>query len=897
MMTRPAPFAAAVLLGAAALVGAQEEPEGAPRAPDPEASRAAYAEGAAAYREERWGDAIAAHRRALALWDENARALNDLAWILLTAEDEGLRRPEEALALAERAVALDGRENDAYLDTLATAYDRAGRHLEAARLELVAIRREAQAFYGEQLAAFARRAAESLAGAPEADAALRHEVAGLEAWGGVVRARAAEGDAARARWEEALAAATAETAAADPRAAAARGLALAGLGRWAEAEPALAAALEHGAERFAARLWARRADALERLDRRGEAAAALAEAVRRRPGAHGLHRRLADLWRRLGDPDRTQAAVDRAVAALEAHPPLWGTKSAHRLHLLAARAQEAALERARADLAPEAPDPPEAAARRRALRDALVRAAAVRAGDAKLDGRIAALTSAVRGAPPGPLPALRARLAAEVLGQAPPPRFRDATGERFGGEVGGRRVAFADVDGDGDPDLLTGGSRLLLNDGAGRFEAAGDVGLRGGVSGGVFADFDRDGDLDLYAAGRGRAADRLYRNVSGPDGVRFEDVTDAVGVAGGVTDDHPSEGVGWGDLNGDGYPDLYVANYERPGQPLARPTPDRLYLSDGRGGLRDASELLRQEPDQCGRGVSVADFDQDGDADVFVSNYRLDRDFLWVSDGAGGLADEAIARGVAGERVRDAYGHTIGAAWGDLDRDGDLDLVAARLAHPRFIGFSDASRVYLQGDDGRFTDVREAVGIRFEETHSNPTLFDADDDGDLDLLLTCVYGGRPTYLWRNLLTETGELRFEDVTWGAGVRLWNGWGSAAADVDGDGDFDLAVSARGGVRLLLNEGAPGAARRSVRVRLVGTRSDTWGAGATAVLTGPGGPPLVEQVRLGEGTTCQSEPILHFGLGERAGPFRLEVRWPAGARTVAFVGTGRHTLYEPE
>jgi hypothetical protein len=293
--------------------------------------------------------------------------------------------------------------------------------------------------------------------------------------------------------------------------------------------------------------------------------------------------------------------------------------------------------------------------------------------------------------------------------------------------------------------------------------------------------------------------------------------------------------------------------------------------------------------------VSPSDFDGDGDVDVFVSNYRLDRDLLFVNE-EGRMRELGRERGVAGVLQRGSYGHTIGAAWGDLDGDGDLDLVCANLAHPRFIAFSDASFVYLQGPNGQFRDVREQVGVWFEETHSNPTLWDFDNDGDLDLTLTSIYAGRPSYTFRNRLVEDGRLRFEDVTWATSTRIFNGWGGASADVDQDGDLDFVVSAGGVPRLWINQG-DGVGNGSVRVRLHGTRSDTWGAYATATLTVGEGRRLVRQLTLGEGTTCQSEPILHFGVGSAKGPFSLQIRWPSGAVSVQDVTAGRHAIREPD
>ena len=98
------------------------------------------------------------------------------------------------------------------------------------------------------------------------------------------------------------------------------------------------------------------------------------------------------------------------------------------------------------------------------------------------------------------------------------------------------------------------------------------------------------------------------------------------------------------------------------------------------------------------RHIAWGDYNNDGWLDIFVSNYRLNPDFLWKNNGNGTFTNVAREVGVEGKPVNNAYGHTIGAEWADYDNDGNLDLFQANLAHPRYITFSNMS--YLLHNNG-----------------------------------------------------------------------------------------------------------------------------------------------------------------------------------------------------
>ena len=118
------------------------------------------------------------------------------------------------------------------------------------------------------------------------------------------------------------------------------------------------------------------------------------------------------------------------------------------------------------------------------------------------------------------------------------------------------------------------------------------------------------------------------------------------------------------------------------------------------------------------------------------------------NNGDGTVTDIARENGTKGEFVNGNFGHTIGSVFGDIDNDGDFDLIQANLAHPFYYWFSNKSKILIQ-ENGNFLDESSERGMYYRETHSNPTLFDADNDGDLDLFVTSVYAVRDSDFYLN----------------------------------------------------------------------------------------------------------------------------------------------------
>jgi len=454
--------------------------------------------------------------------------------------------------------------------------------------------------------------------------------------------------------------------------------------------------------------------------------------------------------------------------------------------------------------------------------------------------------------------------------------------EQAGFDALGSRHAWGDYDNDGDLDLLMSGKILYRNDGDGTFT---DVSEAAGVSdlpsnGGLWADFDNDGDLDYFAMVNSlENFDRFMRNEG--DGT-FTDITEAALVE-GDRDLWPSEGAGWGDYDQDGYLDLYLANYEMPGDDLGEGTRDKLYHNNGDGTFTDVAVALDLDPATlggdhlCGRGVNWGDFNDDGWPDIYVSNYRLDPNLLYLNNGDGTFTDVALAKGVQGYEVNVAWGHTIGSAWGDFNNDALLDLFNANLAHPRFAGFSDPSFLFLNNGapDYEFTDFTAEAQVIFIETNSEPCLGDWNNDGWIDLLITNVYED----CWQQLYRNDGEAHLSEVTFFSGLDIENGWGATFVDYDEDGCLDI----------MSNKGLwrhTGCDNNWLKVQLECTTGDPFCIGArieVQVAWDKGA--QAREVTSGKGTANGDPFVQHFGLNQCGQAWRVTAKFPSGAEVTLY------------
>ena len=417
----------------------------------------------------------------------------------------------------------------------------------------------------------------------------------------------------------------------------------------------------------------------------------------------------------------------------------------------------------------------------------------------------------------------------------------------------------------------------------------------------AIADYDGDGREDLYVS-VWEGDNRLYRNL---DGLRFEELGSTAGVA------HPgnSWASAWVDYNSDGYPDLYVSNYE---------APDVLYRNNGDGTFTDVT--LQARIGNIGKpySVNVADYDRDGRPDIYVANFRSqnalfrnngdgtfsnyifpsgalddqtnamaalffdsdldgDQDLYLIHDGQAYIFYENTGRGNFVDRSAASglnyQGFGMGVDAGDINRDGYPDLYVSNLYE---------NNLFLNNGDGTFTDIATAAGVADYGMGWGVSFLDFDNDGWLDLYLgnDSWFSPYPNVLYRN----KGDLTFEIVEPGSPLSGMQGtYGTGVFDSNRDGHLDIGVANSGSgdvFQLFQNRGG---ANHWIGFRLEGRESNRMAIGARLRGKDQSGQWHHTQLISGSGFASQSSLVKTWGLGTATQLDSLWIYWPSGREQV--------------
>ncbi len=413
----------------------------------------------------------------------------------------------------------------------------------------------------------------------------------------------------------------------------------------------------------------------------------------------------------------------------------------------------------------------------------------------------------------------------------------------------GLGVAVGDYDNDGFDDIFVtalGQSRLFHNNGNGTFtDATRSAGLMGPnefSTSAAWVDYDGDGKLDLVVANYVQwtpqtdifctldgsrksyctpeaykgASLRLWHNLGSG---KFEDAT----VKAGLYDTTAkSLGIAEADVNGDGWPDLIVANDTQP---------NKLYVNKGNGkfvesGVASGIAFSEDGVARAGMGVDAADYDRSGRPSIIIGNFSNQMMALYHNEGNTLVVDEA-PRSEVGRKSLLTLGFSC--FFFDYDNDGWPDIFVAN-------------------------------------GHIEP---------EIERIQKRVKYAQPSHLFRN----EGKGEFVEATAEVGPAIGTprvARGAAYADIDNDGYLDLLITTNGGPALLLhNEGGK---NQSLRIKLWGTRSNRDGIGAV-VQVRSGSDKQMQMLRSGSGYLSASELVLTFGLAQHAQADTVEIRWPSG------------------
>jgi len=513
------------------------------------------------------------------------------------------------------------------------------------------------------------------------------------------------------------------------------------------------------------------------------------------------------------------------------------------------------------------------------------------------------------------------------------------------------RLAVADINGDGYDDIVMHNlfpdpqatppvpfeHLVFLNNKDGTFTNFSDAsGLRSVQAGSfLFGDVDNDGDEDVFAAldiPLGTYGNVLLLN----DGQGHFTVKAGSGIE-GQPGNTVAGSAAFGDFNGDGKLDLYIAN----GQ-TSYTASDQLFFGNGDGTFTEVTaKSLPGNPAVPHNGVVACDYDNDGDLDIFVSTYGVSENnghkILWENDGNGSFKDVALARGFAAQATGNYWlastGHGtltepdagpttydgsngFGIDCDDIDGDGVDDILLATISHPVDSDpsrkWSDPTQILInQGAAGGYAFKNEFLqrGLPFNEGDIDTGLADFDNDGRLDYAITRDNKYEPSYTtpeqlsWLGLFHQEANGNFTSLGLVSGIndtaapdagdaaapipRMKAGQNIAWLDFDRDGALDLLVGGRdhgGGRPNYLFRNTLGASNTWLAVHLTGDGShvNRDAIGARVTLRFPSWT-VMRELKSSRGTyTSADTRTLHFGLGSLGCDFTLEVRWPDGKLT---------------
>ncbi len=431
-----------------------------------------------------------------------------------------------------------------------------------------------------------------------------------------------------------------------------------------------------------------------------------------------------------------------------------------------------------------------------------------------------------------------------------------------------RSANFVDVNGDGWDDIFISNgpsfgqnNMLYLNNHDGTFTKISNdpiVQDGSGSDGATFADADNDGDLDACVVTWHNQVNYFYRNQG--NGQFVHEANNVIGLGGTY-----SESASWGDMDNDGWVDLYITN-------SAGIKNNKLFKNDGTGDFIAITSGSHVNDEDLSRSVDWIDYDNDGDQDLFVTNETNSKNNLYQNDGDGNFTK--ITSGVIVEFLK----NSAGSSWGDIDNDGDFDLFVANWEN-------QSNQLFLNNGDGNFTTVSQGAIVSDGGCSFGSAYADADNDGDLDLFVCNAFcNGENNFFYINqgdgtFVKETTTLPATDQGWTFGCA----WG----DYNNDGFMDLVLAnckdENQSNALYQNNGND---NHWFKLNCEGVTCNRSAIGAIIKIKATIDGNAVWQMRriAGQSGYCSQNSLnVHFGLGDANLIDSLIIQWPSGLEQV--------------
>lgn len=436
-------------------------------------------------------------------------------------------------------------------------------------------------------------------------------------------------------------------------------------------------------------------------------------------------------------------------------------------------------------------------------------------------------------------------------------------------------MSAADLDGDGHSDLLFRNA-IYRNTGDGKFSNMNSqIGYRGTAAANVVIDMDNNGLLDILSLDISDSSFLYLQMDSGWVGRQY---------LAGVPALRSLLSFSISDVNNDSYPDVFLSQLWGA---YPEPYPNFLLINDGQNGFRDESTkiypghnglenypsktkcaaanqstwLSNGNRNRRSRGSVFFDYDNDGDQDLYVSNYFLEPDEFYENDGNGNFSDMSSLLGLD-RNPGSGSNHGTGVDAGDINNDGFMDLITPQFAHPGWTGLYGhrGTNVYLNtgAPSFLFDDRYGQLGIDWEETHAGAALADVNNDTKLDFVIKTFYGCRFADLY--LQDQSGN--FENVSYRYGLKDNIGGNDALwVDLDSDGLIDLVTGDNGSLAMFKNKGSYSGSVLGLKV--MRDQRNLFALGAK-VEVHAGSSVIYREIMAGRGQKMQDPYAMNIGLG---------------------------------